>query len=403
MDKVVAIYQQTQGKHSMIFFRRLALHRFVRAHPPGPDVKPAPSQLIKAYEGILPASLLELWRKKGLGFYGELQIALIDPRPWQPVLDSWITNASDNTQRIPIALTPFGTLLYYRKLTDHDEDVASIDPVTKQSNVLAWSLDDFFNEFLYREDAFETLIPTDSVLLATQECGQLEDGEVYEVDQALLQMQMLKSRKTNALDMHRRLRDAVDAPQATAEQPTSVLSALPTEYRAIYQSIANNTTSGPGLTGLYLSSYLDWHRLLALQSNGQYSLLFWCLNYQTFECTEIRTYQGRYKIRRNAHGEDTIQLNIELDANSLGSDARDEQLIAMHSGSGTFLLREDELENMASDISDHNVMGRSECYFRRVALTDAYQDEPYDGRAAPPLADLPYALRALVNAEPDTL
>lgn len=380
----------------MVFFRRLALHRFVKTHPPASDAMPASRELIAAYEGILPASLLELWRKKGLGFYGELQLALIDPRPWQPVLDRWITTAPDEVRRIPIALTPFGTLLYYRKLTQTDEDVAGIDPVSKETSVLAWSLDDFFNGFLYRQETLETLVSPDIVLTACQECGELAPGEVYEIDQLLLPMQMLKISKANALDMHRRLRDAVDPPTPKAGEPKTVAGALPAEYRAMFEDAA----TGPGLAGLYLSSYLDWHRLLALMPDGQYRLLFWCIHYQTFERTDVRGYSGAYEARCNAEGDDVVCLKIELRAGSLGSDANDEQLIAMHTGGDIFLLRESELEDMATAIGGRNVMGRSEYYFRRIRLDEAYPYEPSDGRTAPPYADLPHALQALVHVEP---
>src|SRR4051812_48999805 len=101
----------------MFFLRRLALAPFVKAHPPR-RVSPAPADLIAAFDGALPASLLELWRKRGLGIYGDRQLALIDPRDWQAVLDRWIVSPPGATRRVPIAITPFGALLYYRKLTD---------------------------------------------------------------------------------------------------------------------------------------------------------------------------------------------------------------------------------------------------------------------------------------------
>ncbi|CAM5774210.1 hypothetical protein MAMO4S_04411 [Mesorhizobium amorphae] len=39
----------------MLFFRRLALHRFVKTHPPSRQVSPADHELVSAYEHILPA------------------------------------------------------------------------------------------------------------------------------------------------------------------------------------------------------------------------------------------------------------------------------------------------------------------------------------------------------------
>jgi hypothetical protein len=380
----------------MILFHRLALHRFAKTHPPSRQVSPASQELVSAYEGILPASLIELWRRKGLGFYGELQLALIDPRPWQSVLDRWIVSPPDAVRRIPIALTPTGTLLYYRRLTETDEDVTYVDPVSKKTGDLAWSLDDFFNKVLCEPDLPEAIISSALIEVARKECGALEPGEVYEVDQTLLSMQMLKIAKVNALDMHRRLRDAVDPAAPEAGDPATVVDALPVEHRGSFEG----GVEGPGLVGLYLSSYFDWHRLLALQPDGQYRLLFWRIHSETFERIEVRSYGGRYEISRSLDDDESIELDIDLRASSLGSDANDHRLVAMHSDGETLLLRADELGDMATSIANHGEMGRSEYYFRRVTLDDAFGEEPYDGCVAPPLADLPRALQALISAEP---
>lgn len=380
----------------MAFLRRLTLHRFVKTHPPSPQVSPAPHELVSAYEGILPASLLDLWRRKGLGFYGDLQLALIDPRPWQAVLDRWIVSPPDTVRRIPIALTPFGTILYYRKLTETEEDVAYINPVSKEAGDLAWSLDEFFNKFLYEQERLESLISPELVRSAREECGPLAPGEVYEVDQMLLSMQMLRIAKTNALDMHHCLRDAVDPSKPKADKPTTIVNALPVEHRSMFEGIA----TGSGLAGLYLSSYIDWHRLLALQPDGQYRLLFWRIQHKTFDRAEIRVYSGSYKISCNSAGDDIVALDIILRENSLGSDANDDRLVAMHAGGTTFLLRADELEDIATAIGGRGVMGRSEYYFRRVSLDDPFVEEPSDGRGAPSFGNFPDALQALIHVEP---
>ena len=81
--------------------------------------------------------------------------------------------------------------------------MAYVDPVSKKSSDLAWSLDDFFNTFLCEREALESLIPMALVWSARKECGALAPGEVYEVDQMLFSMQMLRVAKTDALHMHR--------------------------------------------------------------------------------------------------------------------------------------------------------------------------------------------------------
>ncbi|CAB3773978.1 hypothetical protein GQ57_37935 [Burkholderia sp. MSh2] len=380
----------------MSFFRRLALHRFVQSHPPSRHVSPAPRDLVSAYSGILPASLLQLWRTKGLGLYGSLQLALIDPGQWQATLDRWIISPPGSVRRIPIALLPFGTLLYYRKLTAIDEDVAYIDPVSKQTGDLAWSLDDCFNKILCEPASLHSIVSPVLIRSARETCQTLEPGEVYEVEQVSLSMQMLRIEKVNALELHRRLRDAVELHSSAAKRPATVLDALPDEYRSRFEEMVSERD----LVGLYLSSYLDWHRLLALQSNGLYDLLLWEIQDKTFARVNVRTYSGVYTTQRSSDGDDGVTLDIALEHNSSGGDADDDQLIAMYSNGTTFLLRANELEDMATAIGGRNLMGRSESYFRKVTLSDAFVEEQADGRVAPPFDDFPKALQALIHVEP---
>jgi len=379
----------------MFSFRRLTLAPFIKAHP-ARQVSPAPAALIAAYEGLLPASLLELWRKKGLGLYGERQLALIDPTPWQPVLDRWIVSPPDSVPRIPIAITPFGVLVYYRKLTADDEDVSFLDPVSKATGDLSWKLDDFFNQFLCDPDSCDSLMPPALLESAREECGPLAPGEVYEIDQMLLSMQMLRISKVDALDLHKRLRDAVDPPKPRADEPGTIADALPDTQRHLFEDMVDSTD----IHGLYLSSYIDWHRMLALRPDGQYQLLFWKIDHRSFERTDVRAYSGSYELSHNASGDELVTLDIVLTARSSGSDANDSQLIAVQTDDPRLLLRIDELPDMKTSIEGSNTLGRSEYYFRKVSLDETFAEEDYDGRQAPPFADLPRALQTLLEAAP---
>ncbi|KAF1029254.1 MAG: hypothetical protein GAK37_01831 [Pseudomonas sp.] len=282
-----------------------------------------------------------------------------------------------------------------RKLTATDEDVAYIDPVAKTSSDLAWGLDDFFNRFLCEQESLDALIPPSMVETASKECGPLQAGEVYEIDPMLFAMQMLRVGKADALALHKRLRDAVDPPQPVAAPPDTVGSALPAAERPFFEGMV-----AAGLTGLYLSSYIDWHRMLALQADGQFRLLFWRIHHQTFDRIEVRAYTGPYQLERTAAGDDVVTLDIKLRGDSLGSDANDTQLIVVADPERPLLLRVDELADIAGDIENRQIMGRSEYYFRRVTLAEPWSDEPSDGRAPPPASTLPAALRAHIRDEP---
>lgn len=366
-----------------------ALHPFLRTHPPHQANQPASEALIGAYRGRLPNSLLTLWQEAGLGFYGPRQIALIDPRAWQPVLDRWIVSPPDDARRIPIALTPFGALLYYRKLSDTEEDVATLDPHDKATQVLAWHLDEAFNEVLCDPQSLDVLIPSGMLEVAEGDHGPLAAGEVYEADQTLLTMQMLKLSKVDALAMHKRLRDAVDPAKLDAA-PVTIADALPTAHRG---SFADRPDPGDGIAGLYLSKYIDWFRLLALDPDGSYRLLFWRIHHQTHERKEIRAYAGRYEHLRDGE-EERLRLAIRFDAASLGSDAEDRELLVTRAGGVTRLLRVPELGYIARWIRGSGKLGRSEYYFRQARLSDPIPTYGSDGEEAPPRDALPRALRA---------
>lgn len=375
-------------------FGRLALRQFIKKHPPSRQLRPADKALLAAYQGILPEPLLALWRRKGLGLYGSRQIALIDPSQWQPVLDRWIVSPADAAQRIPIALSPFGVLFYYRRLSPDAEDVACLDPVSKATQVLSWSLTDFFNAALCNDEVLDALIPVDMLQVARDSCGALAAGQVYQVDETLRTMQMLKITVGDALTWHAQWRDAVDAPyaQPVRQAPQTIEQALPAAYCMRFSSFARRD-----LAGVYLSSYIDWHRMLALGEDGRYLLLFWRIDHRSYAADDIRLYEGGYVVQRNPDGETQVSLQIALRGDSLGSDANDEALTVMRRNGELLLLRTEALEDIATSIGADGDMGRSEHYFRQVTLSDAF---PVAELQTAELSDLPKVLQALIHTEP---
>ena len=379
-------------------FGRIKLHSFIKANPPHAGCVPVTKELLGRYEGRLPAALLELWRKHGLGLYGRRQICLIDPHAWQPTLDRWIVSPPGATLRVPIALTPFGTLLFYRKLTAADEDVATLNPVTRSTSVLSWDLADLFNKVLSDPRQVDEFIQPAMLETAQQQAGMLAPGEAYHVDPMLLSMQMLKIARTDALTLHQKLRAQVDHEQAPpAPPPDSIGAALPAEYRAAFKDVERKDDHP---SGLYLSTYIDWRRLVALGADGNYQLLFWKNDHKTGEASGVRHYSGPYRVLETEEGDCLLRLDLALTRHSLGSDANDDGLYLMRSGGQPLLLQAASLEDMATAIGGRATMGSSEHYFRPVRLADPFPVEDSDGMEAPPFEDLPAALQALVHREP---
>ena len=379
-------------------FGRIKLHPFIKANPPHAGCTPATKDLLGRYEGQLPAALLELWRKHGVGLYGRREICLIDPAAWQSTLDRWIVSPPSATLRVPIALTPFGTLLFYRKLTAVDEDVAALNPVTRSISILTWDLADLFNNVLSDPRQADEFIQPAMLETAQQQAGTLSSGEAYHVDPMLLSMQMLKIARTDALALHQKLRAQVDHEQAPpAPPPGTIRAALPAGYREAFKDLERQDGHP---SGLYLSTYIDWRRLVALHADGNYQLLFWRNDHKTGEASGIRHYDGRYRTLETDEGDCLLQLDLVLTGKSLGSDASDDGLYLMRSGGQPLLLQAARLEDMATAIGGRSTMGSSEHYFRPVRLDDPFPAENSGGMEAPPFEDLPSALQALVHRKP---
>ncbi len=163
----------------------LQLQRFVDTHPPGPLVRPLTESEVARSCGVLPESLLQVWRQVGVGMYGDGLLQLIDPGEYQAILRGWLMLDDDDGSRVPIALSAFGHLFYFRKLGDDDEDVCVVDPHASSGGVLTWSLDSFFNELLCEPSSIADVLEAEAVAQAAARVGPLSAGEMYGYSPAL--------------------------------------------------------------------------------------------------------------------------------------------------------------------------------------------------------------------------
>jgi hypothetical protein len=124
----------------------IVLQKFIDIHKPDAGAQLASEALIANYKTHLPACLLELWKEKGFGLYSNGLIQIINPELYKETLWGWLMRDEDMT-RIPIAISAFGVIFYYRKLSDQgDEDVCFLDPHDSRGHDINWSLESFFND-----------------------------------------------------------------------------------------------------------------------------------------------------------------------------------------------------------------------------------------------------------------
>lgn len=160
----------------------LALQTFIDTYRPDAGAIKADEALIARYAEHLPASLLELWREAGFGTYANGLIQIINPDLYNAMLWGWLMRpeGEEDMTRIPIALSAFGTIFYYRLLSeDGDEDVSFIDPHTSRTGDLAWSLDEFFNDWCCDEENRAGLLEQPLLEQAIAAKGELARDQVY--------------------------------------------------------------------------------------------------------------------------------------------------------------------------------------------------------------------------------
>ena len=162
-----------------------ALQAFLDCFPPdqGADagVLPASADLLERFRGMLPDSLLRLWAGPGLGWYGDGLIQIVNPLEYLGTLAGWLTRDLSDLSRVPVALTAFGKLIYYRRLGEDAQDVSVLDPHRPGSGaeVLAWSLDDSFNEVLCDAEVQADMLDQELAGQAALKLGRLEPGEMF--------------------------------------------------------------------------------------------------------------------------------------------------------------------------------------------------------------------------------
>jgi hypothetical protein len=178
--------------------------------------------------------------------------------------------------------------------------------------------------------------------------------------------------------------------------PRTLAEALPPRFAPKIADGAN----GPDIPGLYLSSYLSRHRVLMLDQNGRYRLLLWKIDRVTFERSEAREYAGSYSVSTTDHGDALVVLDFGQHELVNGGDSSAEHLLFMRSAGTQYLLQRHDLNHMAFEIRENGRLGDSDSYFFAASLAMPFADEPFEGRPAPPVDDLPRELAALVVAAP---
>jgi hypothetical protein len=89
---------------------------FFKAYPDREIVSRPDAALLEQYEGVLPASILQLWRDYGFGLFMDGYLRLVNPNDWQHFVNCNVQKSNFNY--IPIAVSAFGDVFVWKTKGD---------------------------------------------------------------------------------------------------------------------------------------------------------------------------------------------------------------------------------------------------------------------------------------------
>jgi hypothetical protein len=158
--------------------------RFSAMYPPSSGlVKPA-KEMLEWYTGKLPAELLDFWVKYGFGNYGDGLIKIVEPSDYMDSFYTW--TGKKDFSRLPILVTGFGDIFYYRRLSDTEEDVSLLNIHYRNISVCEHSLKDFFERYIIDEELSAQVLKIPLFKEAYNKLGGLTNDEIYFFSPALV-------------------------------------------------------------------------------------------------------------------------------------------------------------------------------------------------------------------------
>lgn len=140
---------------------------------------PITDDVLKTYEPKVPPYLVVLWKNYGFGNFNNGLIELINPKDFESTLSTWLGREIDHY--VPFAISGFGELFYYRKLTDTDEDVCMIDIQHRKIETVVWNLESFFEEVLTDKTSREEWLRESLFKKAVAKYGALGTNEIFTI------------------------------------------------------------------------------------------------------------------------------------------------------------------------------------------------------------------------------
>ena len=150
---------------------------FVKAYAPGKELGKPDETLLEFAKQMLPSEIVYLWTEYGFGDYGDGLIKVVDPRDYMDSLYSWL--GSQDFHKIPIMVSAFGDIFYYRKLENDENDVSLLDIHYRRIDVCTYSYEEFFEKYISNAEIKENVLRKNLFDQAVEKLGSLKYNEAF--------------------------------------------------------------------------------------------------------------------------------------------------------------------------------------------------------------------------------
>jgi len=151
--------------------------KFLKKFPPSDNLVKPTEEMLELYADKLPKELLSFWKEYGFGNYANGLIKVIEPSDYMDSFYAWVGDSDFN--KLPILLTAFGDLFYYRELSETENDISLLNIHYRKIDVCTYNFDDFFNDYILDDEISEDLLKEKLFAEAVESKGNLNFNEIF--------------------------------------------------------------------------------------------------------------------------------------------------------------------------------------------------------------------------------
>lgn len=153
------------------------INKFIEKYKPEENLKKPDDKILEFGRQMLPKEIIYLWEEYGFGEYGNGIIKVVDPRDYMNSLYTWLGGKDFN--KIPIIVTAFGDIFYYRKLEENENDISLLDIHYRKIENCGYSYQEFFEKYIVNDNIRKNILREDLYNEAVKTFGNLKEEEIF--------------------------------------------------------------------------------------------------------------------------------------------------------------------------------------------------------------------------------